>query len=157
MWSRVLSNRIMAVHLAVLNNRGSNKKGLGTPAKYKWLQNSKDLLISNRIQHTHTPTPHPHTPHTHIPLTHTPLTDTPYTHMEISMGSLQQQHGVGDFSEASHWCDRADLMMAGNQRLLEAVPSCRARRSPTRYNGHSQQMRQKFKKCWKKRKKAHSL
>jgi hypothetical protein len=33
--------------------------------------------------------------------------------------SLQQQQGVGDFSAASYWCKKADLMTAGEMRRTE--------------------------------------
>jgi hypothetical protein len=38
------------------------------------------------------------------------------------MDSIQQQQEVGDFSAASSWCKRANLMMADKERPTEMVP-----------------------------------
>jgi hypothetical protein len=49
------------------------------------------------------------------------------THTDLDMYQwtlFNTNRRVGDFSEASHWCERNDLMKAAKVRPSEAVPSC---------------------------------
>jgi hypothetical protein len=44
------------------------------------------------------------------------------TKLDIKEPLLRSNSGVGDYSVASHWCENAVLMMAGELRPTEEVP-----------------------------------